>query len=128
MEKKVLFLGFRRDIDEILEASDCFVLSSYREGLSVALMEAMAKGLPIVCGKIRGNVDLVQDGVGGFLVNPGNADEYAGAFEKLIEMKQNDPETFLQVGETNRKTMKQFSCEIVDEKMREVYRKAGTMA
>ena len=124
MEKKIRFLGFRRDIDEILEASDCFVLSSYREGLSVALMEAMAKGLPIVCGKIRGNVDLVQDGVGGFLVNPGNADEYAGAFEKLIEMKQNDPETFLQMGETNKKTMEQFSCEKVDEKMREVYQRA----
>ena len=123
MQEKIRFLGFRRDIDEILEASDCFVLSSYREGLSVALMEAMAKGLPIVCGKIRGNVDLVQDGAGGFLVDPGNADEYVGAFEKLIEMKQNDPDTFLQIGETNKKTMEQFSCDKVDEKMREVYQR-----
>ena len=90
MESRILFLGFRTDIDDILDCADCFVLSSYQEGLSVALMEAMTEGLPVVCGKIRGNVDLVENGVGGYLVAPGEESEYRKAFTKLYEMKQKD--------------------------------------
>lgn len=62
LEEHIRFVGFRNDLHEILQTSDCFVLSSFREGLSVALMEAMAEGLPVVCGRIRGNVDLIKDG------------------------------------------------------------------
>jgi glycosyltransferase involved in cell wall biosynthesis len=121
LDKNIRFLGFRKDVHEILQCADCFVLSSYREGLSVALMEAMAEGLPIVCGKIRGNVDLVEDGVGGILVDSGNQDQYVEAFEKLLEKKKNAPDEFQRMGEENKKTIEKFSCERVDEKMREVY-------
>lgn len=61
MEDKVKLLGFRKDVKEILKAVDCFVFPSYREGLSVALMEAMAAGLPCIASKIRGNVDLLGE-------------------------------------------------------------------
>ena len=66
---RVFFLGFRTDIIEICKSSDIFVFPSLQEGLPVALMEAMACGLPVVCSQIRGNVDLITDGVNGYLWN-----------------------------------------------------------
>ncbi|MGI5096404.1 glycosyltransferase [Treponema socranskii] len=52
-------LGFREDIDEICHISDLFVFPSLQEGLPVALMEAIACKIPVICSKIRGNTDLV---------------------------------------------------------------------
>ncbi len=68
LEKQVHFLGYRKDIAEIMCACDIFVFLSLREGLSRALMEAMASGMPVVCTNIRGNVDLIENGKGGFVV------------------------------------------------------------
>ena len=61
LSDRVKLLGFRSDVSEILCACDCFVFPSYREGLPVALMEAMAAGLLCVASRIRGNVDLLAD-------------------------------------------------------------------
>lgn len=63
----VHFLGFRRDIQDIYKCCDIFAFMSFREGLSVALMEAMSCGLSPVCSPIRGNTDLVEHGVEGLL-------------------------------------------------------------
>lgn len=68
LEKQVHFLGYRKDIAEIMCACDVFVFLSLREGLSKALMEAMASGMPVVCTNIRGNVDLIADSKGGIIV------------------------------------------------------------
>src|SRR5690606_17079104 len=76
-------LGFRSDIDELTNISDLFVFPSFREGLSLALMEAMSSGLPIVCSKIRGNMDLVENESGGFLINPSDIQGFASAIEKV---------------------------------------------
>ena len=61
----VNFLGYRTDAPELYKASDLFLFVTFREGLSVALMEAMSSGMPVICAKIRGNTDLVDDGVSG---------------------------------------------------------------
>jgi len=61
----VNFLGYRTDAPELYQASDLFLFVTLREGLSVALMEAMSSGMPIICAKIRGNTDLVDDHVSG---------------------------------------------------------------
>lgn len=61
----VHFLGYRTDAPELYRCSDLFVFMPYREGLSVALMEAMSCALPIICTAIRGNTDLIDDGVSG---------------------------------------------------------------
>ena len=61
----VNFLGYRADVPELYKASDLFLFVTLREGLSVALMEAMSSGMPIVCAKIRGNTDLIEEGVSG---------------------------------------------------------------
>ena len=65
VSEHVNFLGYRTDAPELYKASDLFLFVTLREGLSVALMEAMSSGMPIVCAKIRGNTDLVDDNVSG---------------------------------------------------------------
>ena len=121
LSSNIKFAGFRKDIHEILQTSDCFVLSSIREGLSVALMEAMTEGLPVVCGRIRGNIDLIEDGKGGCLVEPTHIEDYCKAFEKLYEMKTSDSKQFAEIGLFNINMIKKFSCEQVDNKMRKIY-------
>ena len=61
LEDHVKLLGFRTDVAELCQAADVFVFPSKQEGLPVALMEAMACGVPVVCSRIRGNTDLVHN-------------------------------------------------------------------
>ncbi|MBS6115836.1 glycosyltransferase family 4 protein [Thomasclavelia spiroformis] len=84
LEDKVIFAGYRNDVREILKISDIFCFPSYREGLSVALMEAMAVGLPVVCSKIRGNVDLIDDGKGGLLFLSNDTNECIRCIEQML--------------------------------------------
>ena len=121
----IRFAGFRNDLHDILQTADCFVLSSFREGLSVALMEAMSEGLPIVCGRIRGNVDLITDGEGGKLVEPGDTNAYVKAFAELYKKKQEDPLGYQQIGEVNKQKIKAFGREAVEVLMREIYALQG---
>ena len=121
LEEHIRFVGFRNDLHEILQTSDCFVLSSFREGLSVALMEAMAEGLPVVCSRIRGNVDLIKDGEGGILISPQKRDEYINAFKKLYNMKNESFGQFLHMGEINRKMIYIFGGKNVENHMKAIY-------
>lgn len=118
----IRFLGFRNDLHEILQTSDCFVLSSFREGLSVALMEAMAEGLPVICGRIRGNVDLVEDGKGGILVNPKNVDEFVWAIKQVMLIKKRETSNKLSMSEINRTKIQCFEKKNVQNIMRRIYR------
>ena len=77
------FLGFRKDVYRILKASDIFIFPSYREGLSVALTEAMACGLPVVASRIRGNIDLIDENLGGLLCNPSDVKTMAMHIDTL---------------------------------------------
>lgn len=83
LKDNIHFLGYRYDILEICKASDLFVFPSFREGLSVALMESMACDLPVVCSKIRGNNDLVENGINGFLIDENRPSEYSESFLKI---------------------------------------------
>lgn len=69
LESHVHLLGYRLDADSFYDASDVFVFMSYQEGLPVALMEAMASRLPVICSNIRGNSDLVSNNKNGALIN-----------------------------------------------------------
>ena len=80
----VLFLGNRLDVPELLAASDIFVMPSLSEGISVAILEAMASELPIVATSVGGNRDIIEDGVTGLLVNPADASMIAKAVERLL--------------------------------------------
>jgi glycosyltransferase involved in cell wall biosynthesis len=65
-------------------AADLFVLPSFEEGLSAALLEAMAIGLPIVASDIPGNRRVLRDGFEGLLVRPGEATMFAEAIERVF--------------------------------------------
>ena len=92
------FLGFRRDIPHVVCAMDVFVLPSSKEGLSIAVMEAMALEKPVVCSEIAGLPEVVRDGETGFLVPPGDSAALQTALEKLFA----DPELRAQIGRNAR--------------------------
>ncbi|MBC2695469.1 MAG: glycosyltransferase [Desulfobacteraceae bacterium] len=80
-------LGLRNDIPDLLNLSDCFVLSSHSEGLSCSIIEAMAAGLPVVATDVGGNRELVCDGLSGYLVPPNDPMAFAEKLRILIEDK-----------------------------------------
>lgn len=88
VQSQVHFLGYRNDVHEILKISDVFLFPSFREGLSVSLMEAMAAKLPVICSRIRGNVDLISEGEGGILINPKKENEVLKAVITLFKEKE----------------------------------------
>ena len=67
---RVRLLGERSDVPTILRALDVFVLPSLGEGISNAILEAMATGLPVIATRVGGNGELVSDGMTGRLVEP----------------------------------------------------------
>lgn len=114
---KVKFLGFRNDIPEINIASDIFAFPSFREGLSVSLMEAMAAGLPVICSNIRGNVDLIENDKGGYLINPKDVGGFAKAINELSS-NRNKRNSF---GAYNLKKVTMFEKENVMKEMSKLY-------
>ncbi|EDT16739.1 glycosyltransferase family 4 protein [Clostridium perfringens] len=83
LEKNIVFLGFRKDVNELINASDIGVLFSYREGLPRNLMEIMANGKRIVATNIRGNRDIVCNKFIGALVEVNDYEATAKAIEKF---------------------------------------------
>ncbi len=84
LDDHIHFLGNRQDVPELLAASDLFILPSLWEGLSMALLEAMATGLPIIASGVSGTTQVMVPGVTGLLVPPGDASELTGAITQLL--------------------------------------------
>ena len=83
---RVHLLGFRSNIIEIMKSRDIFIFPSLQEGLPVALMEAMACGLPCIASSIRGNVDLL-DKKNGILIDKNISSSYIEAINTICENK-----------------------------------------
>lgn len=119
VEDEISLIGYRSDIWDVFAASDIYVFPSHQEGLPVALMEAMSCYMPVVAGAIRGNVDLIHDGEGGFLVPDTNsASDFADAIERMLDTPD---DTRKLMGSVNKQTMKGFDKPTVNAIMREVY-------
>ncbi len=88
MERHVLFTGKTDDVPKILKCLDLFVLNSRTEGLSYAVLEAMATGLPVIVTRVGGNPVLVEDKITGRLVRPGNINLLSDAIVDLLDRKE----------------------------------------
>lgn len=115
--KKVLLAGYRKDIPTVLNHSDLFVFPSHHEGLPVSVMEAMTVGLPVVCSRIRGNVDLIEDGVNGYLCSADDETAFLTAIKTLMK----DAEKRKAFGETSRIKSENYGFENVVEELRKIY-------
>lgn len=115
LQNRVVFAGYRKDVKEILHTVDAFAFPSLQEGLPVALMEAMAAGLPVVCSRIRGNIDLIENGKGGYLYDSHDVDGFAEGMKKIVSGEAAG------MRETNQKTMQMFDVKNVCDKMTKLY-------
>lgn len=116
VEEYVHFLGWRDDIARLCKSVDVFVFPSHREGLPVALMEAMAAGLPVIASKARGNTELVENGVNGILCEKNVAEEYA---EAMAWIKTMDP---ICMQNRSLEIMQKYDIADVREEMRKIYK------
>lgn len=125
--------GYRDDTDRLYRAADAFLFPSYQEGLSAALMEAMACRLPVAVSRIRGNTDLVDER-GGIIFDVGKetdfdntdnaaVDEIKAAVLKLLRL---DAEERRAMGEHNYKIIRDgFSTDAVRAVLSRIYDEAG---
>lgn len=86
-KNNILFLGKRTDVPELLKISDIFVLPTMFEGMSNAILEAMACGLPIITTDIPENRELIKDKINGILVPVNNTNEIATSLNTLLNDK-----------------------------------------
>ena len=120
LEEKVVFAGYCDHVPDVLRQADIFAFPSMREGLPVAMMEAMQAGLPVLALDIRGNHDLIEDGEGGFLFHENVVED----FVRGISFFTKYPEEAIRMGEWNQERVKAFSIDLVEEKMRRIYAEA----
>ena len=84
---RIDFLGYRRDIPQLVSASDVTISASLREGLPVNIIEALASARPIVASINRGHNELVEQGVNGFLFAPNDCDSFVSYIKQLHDDK-----------------------------------------
>ena len=117
LSERVKLLGFRTDITELCKCADLFILPSFQEGLPVALMEAMASGLPCIASNIRGNTELIIEGAGGYLCPPDDVSSFAQSIERLAQ----DSKTRKKLGEYNKGKIFEFDTSIVNGALLKIY-------
>ncbi len=86
IEKNILWLGFREDIPEIINAFDVFALTSKYEGFGLVLLEAMAASTPVVASRVSAIPEIIKHDKTGYLCSPQAVDEFASAFLRLEDV------------------------------------------
>jgi L-malate glycosyltransferase len=115
---RVMLLGRRDDAVRVLAACDLFTLASDNEGLPVAVMEALALGLPVVATAVGGVPEAVTDGVEGLLVPPKQPEALAGAIAALAR----DPARRVEMGAAARAASARFDIRVAAARMEDLYR------
>ncbi len=115
---KVVLLGERQDVAQLLGTFDVFVVSSSDEGMSLAILEALAAGLPVVATNVGGNPELVRDGENGFIV----ASEDAIAMGEAVLKVLSDSSLSAKMAENNRqKALREFDIRKMCREYEELY-------
>lgn len=117
LNEQIQFLGYRNDIKELMNCSDIFLFTTKQEGLPRSMMEAMSAGLPCIASKIRGNIDLLEDGNGGFLNDVAKPEEFASSLSILADNKAKREK----MGQFNKENIKKFDTENVKKELLNIY-------
>jgi glycosyltransferase involved in cell wall biosynthesis len=116
--RHVTFTGFQGNVNSFLSKFDIFVLSSIREGIPVAMLEAMAMGVPVVATKVGGIPEVIEDNVDGFLVDSQNPKMIADALIRLSK----DMSLRKKIGEAGYKKVKRlFSRDVICRQYEQLY-------
>ena len=116
--RSVEMLGYRTDAMRVLSGCDLFVLASHYEGYPVAIMEALAIGLPIVATKVGGVPEGVREGIEGLLVPPRRPELLADAIETLVR----DPERRAAMGAAAAERGRGYDIESAVARTEKIYR------
>lgn len=103
---RLIFTGFRSDIDRCYEALDVSALTSLSEGLSITLLESMRHGVPVVATRVGGNPEVVGHGETGFLVPPRDPESFAAEVVRLLR----DAELRARFGHRAREVVREAFC------------------
>ena len=115
---KIMLLGYRDDVYELLKISDCFIHPSIREGLGIAPLEAMTVGLPLISTKVNGMKDYVVNNKTGLVVNPKDVFAMKEAIKKLYS----DAAFRKNCSKNNKKISEQFCKNKTNAIMEKIYK------
>lgn len=116
--ERIHFLGFRSDVKELMKISDIFLFTTLQEGMPRSMMEAMASGLPCIASKIRGNVDLLDEGQGGYLREPSDLEGISECISSLLD----NPSLREKMGKYNLEIIKSYDVKVVIREIEKIYK------
>lgn len=124
LEGVVRFLGYRKDVPELLAASDLFVLPSRYEAMSISLLEAMAAGKPCVVTDVGDNARLIEQGSEGLVVPPEDETALAAALQRLLS----DPSLRRAMGAAARQKARCYEVATMVQRIQAVYAEVSVQA
>lgn len=117
LDKNIHFLGFRKDIPQLLNVSDLAVATSKREGLPVNIMEAMYVGLPIIATNCRGQRDLIKNGKNGYLIDINDVNKLVFNIKKIYNNRKIIEEAMA----NNKKEISKYLLKRINSLMKKIY-------
>lgn len=118
LEDRVRLLGYRTDMEDILQSADCFAFPSRREGLGIAAVEALACGIPVIASDNRGTKEYMQDGINGIVCPSDDLNVLCKALRKF----RTDPAYRARLGAQCRPSVARFDISDTDARMRSIYK------
>ncbi|SFA76676.1 Glycosyltransferase involved in cell wall bisynthesis [Acetitomaculum ruminis DSM 5522] len=120
LSNNVRLLGYRNDMERVLQSGDCFVFPSKREGLGVAAVEALLCGLPLIVSDNRGTKEYAVHRVNSYVCNVKDVN----SFVKAIKLFEQNREKLKEMSENCRNSARYFKVDEVEKTMKKVYEKA----
>jgi len=117
LDKNVIFLGYRTDLEKFVNISDIVISASFREGLGLNIIEAMLCAKPVIASINRGHKELVRDGITGYLIFPRDIRGFAGS---ILNLKQ-DRNLAKEMGKAGKNTAQPFLSGNVTGELRKIY-------